>query len=313
LTPNCLKDVPDACSALYITDAGRAAMIDPVGGGTRAVTIAQAGFTQADFVAAPTLEVLPGEFKRVATVAGEAVAPDTVHLTLRDDSADTYALRGFALYLSDGTLFAVHGQSDTILEKTPFTSFFLAFDWTLAASDAAAITFGDTSFLNPPATQTVAGVLELASLAEALAGLVADKAITPATMGQTLAGYVRMSELGAAGGVATLGEDGKLALAQRPPIDLIDVWPVASEAQMLALAEATAGDFAVRSDNGLVYVLQHPPASDLGNWLEISTPRRSPRSTARSARWRWARAMWVRFPPGAASIPAAACWAAAAR
>jgi hypothetical protein len=34
-------------------------------------------------------------------------------------------------------------------------------------------------------------VVELASLAEALAGLVADKAITPATMGQTLAGYVR--------------------------------------------------------------------------------------------------------------------------
>jgi hypothetical protein len=115
-------------------------------------------------------------------------------------------------------------------------------------------------------------VVELASLAEALAGLVADKAITPATMGQTLAGYVRGAQLGAAGGVATLGEDGKLALAQRPPIDLIDVWPVASEAQMLALADATAGDFAVRSDNGLVYVLQHPPASQLANWLEISTP-----------------------------------------
>jgi hypothetical protein len=91
-------------------------------------------------------------------------------------------------------------------------------------------------------------------------------------MGQTLAGYVRGAQLGAAGGVATLGEDGKLALAQRPPIDLIDVWPVASEAQMLALADATAGDFAVRSDNGLVYVLQHPPASELANWLEISTP-----------------------------------------
>jgi hypothetical protein len=50
----------------------------------------------------------------------------------------------------------------------------------------------------------------------------------------------------------------------------------------------------VRSDNGLVYVLQHPPASQLANWLEISTPRRSPRSTARSARWGWARAMWAR-------------------
>jgi hypothetical protein len=207
----------------------------------------------------------------VPTVSGQTVAPDTVHLTLRDDSAETYALRGFGLYLSDGTLFAVHSEPDPILEKAAFATLLLAFDWTLAASDAAAITFGDTSFQSP-ATETVAGVVELASLAEALAGLVADKAITPATMGQTLAGYVRGAQLGAAGGVATLGEDGKLALAQRPPIDLIDVWPVASEAQMLALADATAGDFAVRSDNGLVYVLQHPPASELANWLEISTP-----------------------------------------
>jgi hypothetical protein len=133
-----------------ITDAGRAAMIDPVGGGTRAVTIAAAGLSQTDFVAAPTLEALPGEFKRVPTVSGQTVAPDTVHLTLRDDSADTYALRGFGLYLSDGTLFAVHCEPDPILEKASFATLLLAFDWTLAASDAAAITFGDTSFLNRP-------------------------------------------------------------------------------------------------------------------------------------------------------------------
>jgi hypothetical protein len=156
-------------------------------------------------------------------------------------------------------------------------------------------------------------VLELASLAEALAGLVADKAITPATMGQTLAGYVRMSELGAAGGVATLGEDGKLALAQRPPIDLIDVWPVASEAQMLALPEATAGDFAVRSDNGLVYVLQHPPASDLANWLEISTPAPVSSVNGKVGAVALGAGDVGAVPPGAASIPAAGCWAAAAR
>jgi hypothetical protein len=113
---------------------------------------------------------------------------------------------------------------------------------------------------------------QLASVAEALAGQVANKMLTPAVMGQVLAGYVRNSQLGAAGGVATLGADGKLAMAQRPPIDLIDVWPVGSEAAMLALAQATVGDFAVRSDNGLVYVLQQAPASSLGNWLEISTP-----------------------------------------
>jgi hypothetical protein len=265
------EGVPDAGVTSANHRRGRAAMIDPVGGGTRAVTIAAAGLSQTDFVAAPTLEALPGEFKRVPTVSGQTVAPDTVHLTLRDDSAETYALRGFGLYLSDGTLFAVHSEPDPILEKAAFATLLLAFDWTLAASDAAAITFGDTSFLNPRPPRRSPGWSNWPALPKRWP-VVADKAITPATMGQTLAGYVRGAQLGAAGGVATLGEDGKLALAQRPPIDLIDVWPVASEAQMLALADATAGDFAVRSDNGLVYVLQHPPASELANWLEISTP-----------------------------------------
>jgi len=257
---------------LQITDAGRAAMVDPVGGGTRAVTIAQAGFTADEFVPAPTLEVLPGEFKRIATVSGQAVSADTVHLTMRDDTTEAYSVRGFALYLADGTLFAVYGQPAVILDKAPYATFLLAFDWTLAASDAGAIQFGDTTFLNPPASADVPGVVALATIAEALAGQVATKAITPAVMAQVLAGYVSSTALGAAGGVATLGADGKLALAQRPAIDLIDVWPVTSEADMLAQAQATVGDFAVRADNGLIYVLQQTPASVLGNWLEISTP-----------------------------------------
>lgn len=263
---------------LQITDAGRAAMVDAVGGGTRQVRIAAAGLSAQAFVSAPTLEVLPGEFKRLATISGAVVAADTAHLTLRDDGTDAYAVRGLALYLDDGTLFAVYGQADPILEKAAAATFYLAIDWQLAAADAAAISFGDTTFLNPPATQDVRGVAELASVAEALAGLVADKIITPATLAQVLAGYVQTAQLGTAGGVATLGPDGKLALAQRPPIDLIDVWPVANQAEMLALSEATVGadptvgDFAVRADNGLVYVLQALPASDLGNWLEITTP-----------------------------------------
>lgn len=256
---------------LQITNAGRAAMVNPAGG-TRAVTIAAAGLSQASFVAAPTLEALPGEFKRIATVSGQAVAPDTVHLTMRDASLDAYAVHGFGLYLADGTLFAAYSQDEVILAKAELTTFFLAFDWTLAASDAAAITFGDTNFLNPPATETTAGVAMLATVAEAMAGLVATKAITPAVMAQVLAGYVSTARLGAADGVATLGPDGKLALAQRPPIDLIDVWGVANQAEMLAQAQATVGDFAVRADNGLVYVLQALPANVLGNWLEISTP-----------------------------------------
>ncbi|PTR08920.1 MULTISPECIES: hypothetical protein [unclassified Novosphingobium] len=256
---------------LQITDVGRAAMVDPAGG-TRTVHIVEAGLTQAAFVAAPTLEALPGEFKRIDTVSGLAVAPDTVHLTLRDSGTDSYAVRGIALYLDDGTLFAVFGQPDPILEKAAAATFYLAIDWTLAAADVAAITFGDTSFLNPPATETVSGVAQLATIAEALAGAVGDKIITPAVMAEVLAGYVNAAQLGAASGVATLGADGKLAVDQRPAIDLIDVWPVADQAAMLAKADATVGDFAVRADSGLVYVLQALPPSTLANWLEITTP-----------------------------------------
>jgi hypothetical protein len=257
---------------LQITNAGRAAMVDPAGGGTRTVRIAAAGLTQAVFVAAPTLEALPGEFKRIATVSGLPVSPDTVHLTLRDSGTDAYAVRGFALYLDDDTLFAVYSQVEPILEKAAAATFYVAIDWKLAAADAAAITFGDTTFLNPPATEEVRGVAELASVVEALAGLVADKIITPATLAQVLAGYVNAAQLGAAGGVATLGGDGKLALEQRPAIDLIDVWPVADQDAMLAQEDATVGDFAVRADSGLVYVLQALPPSTLANWLEITTP-----------------------------------------
>jgi hypothetical protein len=89
-------------------------------------------------------------------------------------------------------------------------------------------------------------------------------------MGQTLAGYVRGAQLGAAGGVATLGEDGKLALAQRPPIDLIDVWPVAARRRCWPLPprRATLPCAATMGWSMCCNI----PRSSLANWLEISTP-----------------------------------------
>jgi hypothetical protein len=181
-------------------------------------------------------------------------------------------VRSVALYLNDGTLFAIYSQPNPICDKVDVSTFFMAADLTFAASDVTAITFGNTNFLNPPATTATQGVAYLATIAEALLGAVTDKIITPAAMSAVLANYVAASQLGIANGVATLGADGKLLISQRPPIDLIDVWPVANQAAMLALSSATVGDFAVRADNGLVYVLQSLPASTLGNWLQISTP-----------------------------------------
>lgn len=256
---------------IVITDAGRAALVDAEGGGTAAVVIAEAGLTDATFVAAPTLTALPGEFKRVAAISGTAADPDTLHLVIRDSSDDAYEARGLGLYLADGTLFAVYGQATPFLGKFAASHFLTAIDLKFLSGEADLIAFGDTNFLNPPATEAEKGVAYLATIAEALAGAVADKIITPATMAAVLANYVAADQLGVAGGVATLGPDGKLLLSQRPPIDLIDVFPAANEAAMLALA-ATVGDFAVRADSGLVYVLQAAPATVLANWLEISTP-----------------------------------------
>lgn len=256
---------------LIITNAGRAALVDAEGGGSAAVRIAEVGLTASVITPAPTLTALPGEFKRIDSIAGLPVGDDTVHLVIRDSSTDTYTSRAIALYLEDGTLFAVYGQADPILGKAEVSTFLLAVDLRFLPGEAELIEFGDTNFLNPPATEETMGVAYLATIVEALAGAVSNKIITPATMASVLANYVAADQLGIPDGVATLGPDGKLAIAQRPPIDLIDVWPVADQPAMLAVA-ATVGDFAVRTDNGLVYVLQTLPATTLANWLEISTP-----------------------------------------
>ncbi|MEI6418708.1 MAG: phage tail protein, partial [Sphingomonadales bacterium] len=167
---------------LVITAAGRAALVNAAAAGTNAVTITQAGFTSLAFAAAAGMTALPGEFKRVTTLSGAVVDPDTIHLVLRDDSAAAYALRGLALYLSDGTLFALYGQPDPILEKSASATALLAIDVRFADITAASLAFGDANFLNPPATTSTAGVVELATIAEAAGGGDTIRAITPATL-----------------------------------------------------------------------------------------------------------------------------------
>lgn len=255
-----------------ITNAGAAALLDAGGGGTAAVHIAAVGLSAAAVTVAPTIIALAGEFTRLDTISGVAVDDQTVHLTARDLGTDSYVVRSIAVYLDDGTLFAVYSQAAPIFEKAGLSSFYLAVDLKLSPGQATLVEFGDANFALPPASETVKGVASLATIVEALAGAVADKIITPAAMAAVLDNYVAADRLGVINGVATLGPDGKLLLSQRPPIDLIDVWPVASEAAMLALAGATVGDFAVRADSGLVYVLQAAPPNVLANWLEISTP-----------------------------------------
>ncbi|MFP3354373.1 hypothetical protein R0K04_23775, partial [Pseudoalteromonas sp. SIMBA_153] len=88
----------------------------------------------------------------ITTFAGENVAPDTIHVTLRDDTTDQYPLYGFGLYLEDGLLAALYGQATPIMEKSPEALVLLSADIQFTTIDAAQLVFGETSFTNPPAT-----------------------------------------------------------------------------------------------------------------------------------------------------------------
>lgn len=67
--------------------------------------------------------------------------------------------------------------------------------------------------------------------------------------------------------------DGKVPVSQIPAVALVDTFPVASQAAMLALT-AQKGDVAVRTDSvasggGRSYILMAEPATTLSNWVEM--------------------------------------------
>jgi hypothetical protein len=160
---------------LTVTDAGRAALRNAQGDGTNAVRIASVGVTATAFVSGGPL---PAEIKRIATIAGGATSPDTIHVTVSDTGADVYSVRGFGFYLADGSLFASYGQANVIVEKSAQATMMLAVDVKFAAIDATQVTFGDSNFSNPAATTDTLGVVRLASDAEAITGTDTQKALT---------------------------------------------------------------------------------------------------------------------------------------
>lgn len=155
---------------MIVTNIGRAALVNAQNTGTDPVTIAQIGISTSALVPAATQTALPNELKRIATLSGDVVDDDTIHLVVRDETADVYAIKSFGLYLGDGTLFAIYGQAGAIIDKTASSIMLLAIDVRFADITAASLTFGTTNFLNPPATEHVQGVVQLATPAQATTG-----------------------------------------------------------------------------------------------------------------------------------------------
>lgn len=176
---------------LHVTPAGLAAIVNAENTGTAPVVLSHVGLTDRAF-SAEGITALPGEFKRLNTLPGAAVANDTIHITIRDDSADSYTLRGFGLYFADGTLFAVYSHAgetpDYIMQKAAAAMLLLQSDMRFTQINATSITFGSAEWLNPPATTTVSGVARLADGAQSLAGADASRAVTPAGLKTALDG-----------------------------------------------------------------------------------------------------------------------------
>lgn len=164
---------------LQLTDAGLAAVQSP--SGTDRVVIVALGLSAIPFDMAPTLTALPGEFKRLEAIAGTEAAPNITHMTAYDTSHDVWSATGFGLYLEDGTLFATFSAATAILSKAAPAFALLAFDIAFNANLASSIAFGDPIFTVPPATTEMRGIVELATPAEARAGVDPLRALTPAT------------------------------------------------------------------------------------------------------------------------------------
>jgi hypothetical protein len=163
---------------LYLTPAGRAALVDAANTGTSGLLISHIGVSASG--TGVVGGALQGEIKRLTTFAGQVVADDTIHVTIRDDSNGVYSLRAFALYLEDGTLLAWYAQASVILEKSEQAMLLLSADLQFQSLNVTSLEFGDSNWTNPIATTTVYGVLRLATNEVALAGTSVVDAVTPA-------------------------------------------------------------------------------------------------------------------------------------
>ena len=85
----------------------------------------------------------------------------------------------------------------------------------------------------------------------------------------SLANYQLLSAKGQASGYAPLDAGGLVPTAHIPPLAINEVYTVASEAAMLALP-AQRGDMAIRTDNGLTYVLSTDTPGNAADWKQVT-------------------------------------------
>lgn len=169
-------------ASIIVTDAGIEEVINAERNGTAPVVLTQVGLGTGQYTPTHDQTALQNEFKRLPAnaLSGGHVGDNVIYINARDTSDDAYTLFEFGVYTASGTLFAVCSQNVPILQKAAGAQAYLDIEFLLTNVNPASVTLGDTNFFNPPATTETAGVVELATAAETIAGTAADKAVTPA-------------------------------------------------------------------------------------------------------------------------------------
>lgn len=129
------------------------------------------------------------------------------------------AMRGLGLYLDNGVLLGTYSQAAVILEKSAASIFLLSTDLRVldGSVNISTLQFGETNFINPPATTDRQGVVELATEAEANGLADAVRALTAASVktlfnARALAATVITAGVGLTGG-GSLAANRTLTLA----------------------------------------------------------------------------------------------------
>ncbi|WP_254867917.1 phage tail protein, partial [Salmonella enterica] len=154
-----------------ITDAGRQAIINASNTGTEKVEIKSVGIGSSYYITSPEQTDIHDEIKRITSIGGAVISPDTIHVSAKDDTKDEYVVHTVGLYTDKGTLFAVYSRAEPIINKSASTVMLISSDITFKSIDTANITFGDVVFINPPASESVVGVSRFATAEEVEEGL----------------------------------------------------------------------------------------------------------------------------------------------
>ena len=165
---------------LIVTDAGIAAIRNAQATGTNAVYIASIKVGSGKWTPDAGATDLQSVIKAYTAVAGGAVGDNVIHVEAVDTSDDHFTAYELGIFLDDGTLLAVQSETTPILEKSSASQALLAIDVLISGTEDVDFICPDPNFQVPPATTETMGVVELATVEEALAGTDAVRCMTPA-------------------------------------------------------------------------------------------------------------------------------------